>query len=320
MNLRQFINNFRPEWQQLENQILAMNKGKRHLTNKEIKNFHQSYLKVTQSLSYSQTYFPEEEVTFYLNELVAKAHNLLYRDTVTSKSQFRHFFSRTFIKLLTEQRNFVLLAMILFLIGGVGGFLSVLSDPLNLYTILPAQITESVDPEFLGASDGMSGSSFMSASIMTNNIQVAFLAFAGGLSFGLITVYVLIYNGIIVGALAALFWHSNMTYEFWAYILPHGMIELTAIFIAGGAGLLMGYKLFVPGSYKRSYQLKVQAIRSVQLLIGTIPLFIIAGIIEGYITPSTISLEMKYLVAFITVIGLMAYIVIGNLLMKRASQ
>lgn len=320
MNLRQFINNFRPEWQQLENQILAMNKGKRHLTNKEIKNFHQSYLKVTQSLSYSQTYFPEEEVTFYLNELVAKAHNLLYRDTVTSKSQFRHFFSRTFIKLLTEQRNFVLLAMILFLIGGVGGFLSVLSDPLNLYTILPAQITESVDPEFLGASDGMSGSSFMSASIMTNNIQVAFLAFAGGLSFGLITVYVLIYNGIIVGALAALFWHSNMTYEFWAYILPHGMIELTAIFIAGGAGLLMGYKLFVPGPYKRSYQLKVQAIRSVQLLIGTIPLFIIAGIIEGYITPSTISLEMKYLVAFITVIGLMAYIVIGNLLMKRASQ
>src|SRR5690625_79158 len=312
MNLRQFIKNFRPEWQQLENQILAMNKGKRHLTNKEISNFHQSYLRVTQSLSYSQTYFPEEEVTFYLNELVAKAHNLLYRDTVSSKSQFRHFFSRTFVNLLTEQRNFVFIAMILFLIGGVGGFLSVLSDPLNLYTILPAQIAEAVDPEFLGASDGMSGSSFMSASIMTNNIQVAFLAFAGGLTFGLLTVYVLVYNGIIVGALAALFWHSNMTYEFWAYILPHGMIELTAIFIAGGAGLLMGYKLFVPGPYKRSYQLKVQAIRSVQLLLGTIPLFIIAGIIEGYITPSTISLEMKYLVAFITVIVLIAYIVIRS--------
>src|SRR5690625_2867626 len=111
-----------------------------------------------------------------------------------------------------------------------------------------------------------------------------------------------------------------MTYEYWVYILPHGMFELTAIFIADGTGLLIGDKLFVPGPYKRSYQVKVQAIRSVQLLLGTIPLFIIAGIIESYITPSTISLEMKYLVAFITVIGLIAYMVIGNLLMKRASQ
>lgn len=320
MNLRQFIKNYRPDWQQLEEQILAMNKGKKHLSNQEINSFHQTYLKVTQSLSYSQTYFPNEEVSLYLNELVAKAHNLLYRDTISSTSQFRHFFTRTFIKLLTEQWKFVLLAMILFLIGGIGGFFSVLADPLNLYTILPGEIANNVDPEFLGAADGMPGASAMSANIMTNNIQVAFLAFAGGISFGLLTGFVLVYNGIIIGALAALFWHSNMTYEFWAYIVPHGMIELTAIFIAGGAGLLMGYKLFVPGPYKRSYQLKEYAKRSVQLVLGTIPLFIIAGIIEGYVTPSTLSLEMKYFVAFVTVIGLIAYIIIGNLLMKRASE
>lgn len=320
MNLAQFIKSYRPDWQRLEEQIVEMNKSKRKLTNKKINSFHQTYIKVTQSLSYSQTYFPNEEVTFYLNELVAKAHNLLYRDTVSSKSQFRHFFTQTFIKLLTEQRNFVLLAMIFFCIGAVGGYFSVLADPLNLYTILPAQIAYSVDPEYLGTSDGMPGASLMSVNIMTNNIQVAFLAFAGGITFGLLTTFVLIYNGIIIGALAALFWHSNMSYEFWAYIVPHGIIELTAIFIAGGAGLLMGYKLLAPGPFKRSYQLKAQAKRSVQLLLGTIPLFIIAGIIEGYITPSTLSLEMKYLVAFITLIGLIAYILIGNLLMKRASE
>ncbi len=157
----------------------------------------------------------------------------------------------------------------------------------------------------------------MSATIMTNNIKVAFFAFAGGITFGLITVYMLVYNGIIIGAMAALFWHYGKTYEFWAYIVPHGMIELTAIFIAGGAGLLMGYKLFVPGRFTRGFQLKYQAKRSVQLLLGTIPLFVIAGIIEGFITPASLSLETKYSVAFITVIGLILYITIGKLLLTK---
>lgn len=320
MDLRQFIQNYRNEWQRLEQFINQLQKSKRNLESNTIKEFHQSYLKVSQSLSYSQTYFPEEDVTYYLNELVAKAHNLLYRDKISSRTQLKHFFSQTFIKLLLEQRNAVYVAFFLFLFGGVAGYVSVLIDPLHIHTILPAEIAQNVNPERIGASEGVTGSSFISASIMTNNIQVAFLAFAGGITFGLLTVYVLIYNGILVGALAGLFFSAGNSYEFWAFIVPHGIIELTAIFIAGGAGLLMGYKLFVPGPYRRTYQLKVQAKRSVQLLIGTIPLFIIAGIIEGYVTPSSLSLEMKYLFAFITLIGLILYIIIGNLLLNRESQ
>ena len=113
-----------------------------------------------------------------------------------------------------------------------------------------------MNPEQLGSADGQVNSSVMSASIMTNNIKVGILAFAGGVTFGLLTVYVLIYNGILVGALAGLFFHHGKSYEFWAYIVPHGMIELTAIFIAGGAGLLMGYKLFVPGQVFQRLSIK----------------------------------------------------------------
>jgi uncharacterized membrane protein SpoIIM required for sporulation len=153
----------------------------------------------------------------------------------------------------------------------------------------------------------------MSASIMTNNIRVAVFAFAGGVTFGILTIYLLVTNGILLGALAALFWHYGKSYHFWAYIVPHGIIELTAIFIAGGSGLLMGYKLLVPGQYSRGFQLKNQAKRSVQLLLGTVPLFVIAGVIEGFITPSAISLEAKYIVAFLTVIGLILYVIIGKL-------
>ncbi len=319
MDVKQFIKQHRDDWKQLEQLVAALSKGRRAITGDNITKFHRLYQKAAQNLSYSQTYFQHDNVTRYLNGLVSKAHNLLYKDQISSGKQIRYFFGTKFIGLLLEQWNFVIVAMILFAIGGIGSFLAVMSDPLHIYSVLPANVAQGVDPESLGSYDGAVNSSLMSASIMTNNIQVAILAFAGGITFGILTVYLLIYNGIMVGALAALFWHYDKSYDFWAYIVPHGIIELTAIFIAGGAGLLMGYKLFVPGNYSRGYQLKQQAKRSVQLLLGTIPLFVIAGIIEGFITPANISLEAKYIVAFLTVIGLFLYILIGKMKLMKAT-
>lgn len=320
MDIKQFVKQHREEWKELENLVTLLNKRKSNITGSNINQFNRLYQKAAQNLSYSQTFFPNEEVTQYLNGLVSKSHNLLYKDQVSSLKQIRYFFSTKFIGLLLEQWKFIIAAMILFIIGALGSFISVAHDPLHLYSILPADISQAVDPNQLGSSDGAVDSPLMSASIMTNNIQVAILAFAGGVTFGLLTVYLLIYNGMIIGALAALFWHYDKSYDFWAYIVPHGMIELTAIFIAGGAGLLMGYKLFVPGHYSRGYQLKRQAKRSVQLLLGTIPLFVIAGLIEGFITPAAISLEAKYFVAFLTVIGLIFYLIIGKLLLLKKKQ
>ena len=253
----------------------------------------------------------------YLNELVSKSHNVLYKDQISSIKQVGHFLSTTFIRLFLEQWKFIVIAFLLFAIGALGSFFAVLNDPQTMYAILPAEMAQGVNTDQLGSEEMEVNSSVMSASIMTNNIQVGILAFAGGITFGILTVYVLIYNGILVGALAALFFNNNKSYEFWAFIVPHGMIELTAIFIAGGAGLLMGYKLFVPGNFSRGYQLKIQAKRSVQLLIGTIPLFIIAGLIEGFITPASIPLAAKYAVAFITVIGLIVYVLIGKIFLDR---
>jgi uncharacterized membrane protein SpoIIM required for sporulation len=319
MNVKQFVKQHRDDWTQLEQLVTILHKKRRSMTSEDIDRFHRLYQKAAQHLSYSQTYFPKEDVTAYLNELVSKAHNLLYKDQTSSFKQFHHFFSTTFIGLLLEQWKFVIIAMILFTVGALGSYFAILNDSLHLYSVLPADIAQGVDPEQLGKGHEAVDSPFMSATIMTNNIQVAILAFAGGVTFGILTVYLLIYNGIIIGALAALFWQHGKAYDFWAYIVPHGMIELTAIFIAGGAGLLMGYKLFVPGTYSRGYQLKQQAKRSVQLLLGTLPLFVIAGIIEGFITPAAISLEAKYIVAFLTVIGLLLYIMIGKLLLDKKS-
>jgi uncharacterized membrane protein SpoIIM required for sporulation len=315
LELKVFIKQHRKEWEQLEERMKEIQKRKKGLTPDKMDDFLLLYQKASHHLSVSQTYFPQDEVTHYLNQLVSKAHNVLYRDQSTSFYQLKQFFGRTFIQLLLEQRLFVIIAMLLFMIGAAGGYISVINDPLHVYTLLGPQFVEGLDPKSLGEHTGDINAPLMSTTIMTNNIQVAFLAFAGGITLGIFTVYVLISNGILVGALAAVFWQHGKFYEFWAYIVPHGMIELTAIFIAGGAGLLMGYKIMVPGPYPRGFQLKRQALRSVQLLLGTVPLFIIAGIIEGYITPAPISLEAKYAFALITIVALVLYIFIGK---KRA--
>ena len=315
--MRQFIKQHRKDWKQLEQYVNYLHKNKSKVTGEDISRFHHLYQKITQHLSYSQTYYPDEEVTAFLNGLVSKSHNLLYRNQVSSFQQVRYFFSTKFVGLLLEQWRYIVVAMFLFLFGGLAAFLSVIDDPLHFYSIMPEGMAGGVNPEQLGEGHDAIDSSLMSAEIMKNNIQVAILAFASGITFGLLTIFVLVYNGLIVGALAAVYWQAGMSYEFWAYIVPHGMIELTAIFIAGGAGLLMGYKLFVPGSYSRGYQLKENAKRSVQLFLGTIPLFIIAGIIEGFITPSTLSLEVKYAVALITIIGLLLYVIWGKLLLEK---
>lgn len=321
MDLKAFIKQHRRDWELLERSLKELSKSRRSLTQERVEQFQLLYRKAVNHLSYSQTYFPNEEVTHYLNELVAKAHNLLYRDqTTTSLYQLKRFFGKTFVYLLIEQRRFVFAAFLLFLLGAIGSFIAVMTNPLHLYSILPASIASNVDPAKLGQGKELIDSAGMSAQIMTNNIQVAILAFAGGITFGTLTIYLLINNGIMIGALAALFWQYGKFYDFWAYIVPHGMIELTAIFIAGGAGLLMGYRLLVPGPYSRAYQLKHQALRSVQLFLGTIPLFIVAGTIEGYITPAPIPLEAKYAVSLFTVIALLLYVWVGGRGRTRSSR
>lgn len=310
MNYKQFVQNHRKEWEQLEELIPLLHTHQ--LSAEKLDNFDRLYQKAAQHLSFSQTYFPNDEVTLYLNDLVAKAHNLLYQDRISNLKQLKHFFGSRFIELFVEQWKFVFISMLLFLFGGLAAFISISQDMMNFYSILPESMAQSFDPEQLGSQNGAVDSPVMSAEIMTNNIQVAILAFAGGITFGLLTIYLLIYNGLIVGAVAALYMTSGKTYEFWAYIVPHGIIELTAIFIAGGAGLLMGYKLFVPGEHSRIHQLKKQSYRSVLLFLGTLPLFIIAGIIEGFITPADISLEAKYITALLTLFGLIGYVSVGH--------
>ncbi|MGN7470325.1 stage II sporulation protein M [Brevibacillus sp. SAFN-007a] len=312
MDITSFWHKHKASWAELEQLVERFTRQERHITAADIDRLTHLYKKASAQLALVRSYHPTDEITLYLNQLVSRAHNLTYKQQSGSWQQLRHFFGVRLIGLIHTRIGFVGMAALLFVMGGVSGFAAVLTDPLNLYYVLPQGMAEQIDPTRLGEGHAALNSPVLSTMIMTNNMKVAILAFVSGITFGLVPIYLLLVNGLLVGALAAVYYQADSSYAFWAYILPHGVIELTAIFIAGGAGLHMGYRLLVPGRYARHYACLEAAKESAQLLLATLPLLFVAGVIEGYITPSSLSLETKYLVAAATLLLLCLWYVIGR--------
>ncbi|KIL38051.1 membrane protein [Gordoniibacillus kamchatkensis] len=320
MELTRFIKANKPLWSELEQLLQRFGSRRGRLQSSDIDRLAELYQAASSHLSSVRDAKGAGETAVYLNHLVSRAHHALYQETGRSGAQLRDFFGRTFPDMLRRRQTFIAAALLLFLIGALSGFLAVRIDPLNAHVILPGNMASSVDPSQTDKPRDNLHSPIVSTLIMSNNIRVAVLAFIGGVTLGAGTVYLLLTNGLLLGALAAVFFQVGRSYVFWAYILPHGIIELTAIFIAGGAGMYMGYRFLVPGPFPRRRQFLRSAKESVQLLMGTVPLFVIAGIIEGYITPSTMPLAAKYAVAGVTLLLVAAYYVYGLVSARNATE
>jgi uncharacterized membrane protein SpoIIM required for sporulation len=136
-----------------------------------------------------------------------------------------------------------------------------------------------------------------SSAIMTNNLSVAFTTFAMGITAGLGTVYLLFFNGLLLGVIATACWLNQMSLQLWSFVAPHGVLELPSIFIAGGAGLRMAHGILFPGFLSRRDSLQAAGAEAIQLLLGTIPMLVIAGIIEAFISPTSESALLKFSIA-----------------------
>ena len=142
--------------------------------------------------------------------------------------------------------------------------------------------------------------------VMTNNIRVAFYAFAWGITFMIGTVYILVLNGVLIGAIAGLCHLHGAALSLWSFVSPHGYIELTTIFIAGGAGLKLGYSLIAPSLFTRKRALTDAAKTAIRLLAGCVALLVVAGIIEGFVSPS--SLPRVFKIGFGAITGVLLFI------------
>ena len=151
-----------------------------------------------------------------------------------------------------------------------------------------------------------------SSGIMTNNLSVAFSTFALGITAGIGTIWMLAVNGVLIGVIGAATWKAGMALQLWSFVAPHGVLELPAIFISGGAGLEIARGLLFPGFLPRRQSLAQAGGRGARLLLGTIPMLVVAGVIEGFFSPSAAPVAMKFILAGALFAALLAYLFVAN--------
>ncbi|HNV69234.1 MAG TPA: stage II sporulation protein M [Candidatus Ozemobacteraceae bacterium] len=238
-----------------------------------------------------------------LNLLVGRAYAVIYGRPGVQIMDVVRFFLADFPRLVRERRHFLSVAVLVFLCGYLVGFLCFDMDSKLIGLVIPENMRQALQQAIAQGKVGGGINTlqrFNEASrIMFHNMEVGFLAFATGLGFGIGTVYLLILNGMMIGGLAAIYHQAGLAKEFWALILPHGAVELPCIFIAGAGGLMLGYALLNPGRYRRSEWLNHEGYDAVRLVVGTLPLLVAAGLVETYLTPSTLPIPAKYAAAMI---------------------
>lgn len=308
MNQDQFVARRQEQWQQLA-QILvkAQKQGAKRLELEEVQLLGRLYRQTASDLAYARTYFPASQATAYLNQLVSQAHHTIYAEEPQRLKTLWRFFAAEVPRTVRESWRPLLLATSLLLIGGLVGFFAILYDPNLADALVPNQFRQ-VMPQEGGADWPVEVRSLMGTGIMLNNIKVGMLAFGLGFTLGIGTAVVLFYNGLIVGALAAHYFLAGLSYPFWALILPHGALEFMAIFLSGAAGLVLGWAIVSPGELTRREALAAGGRRAGTLLLGTLPFFVIAAVIEGFVTPMQgMPNGGKYLVALVTGAAGLAY-------------
>jgi uncharacterized membrane protein SpoIIM required for sporulation len=132
------------------------------------------------------------------------------------------------------------------------------------------------------------------SAIMTNNLSVTFMTFAMGITAGIGTLYMLFFNGLLLGVVGTACWLNQMSLQLWSFVVSHGVLELPAIFIAGGAGLRIAHGMLFPGFVSRKDSVQAAGAEALQLLLGTIPMLIVAGILEGFLSPTAAPALLKF--------------------------
>lgn len=309
--MSRFINERKNNWQRLEDLLMLADAGTlRGLSKAEVREFGELYRRAASDLAIARAETRDPKLINYLNSLVIRAHGKIYRADAKGANIVWQFLSKDFPQAFRETWRFTAAAFVLFTVFSVLGFILAYTDTkfADELGLSPVRYAAQSDMKWwLSLNDA---NQIGSTQILTNNILVAFKAFTYGAFFGIGTIYVLIYNGFIIFATLGVCYQANPAFgnSLVDFMVGHGVIELSCIFIAGGAGLLIGYSMIVPGDLTRTEALKKNGLIAVRLAIGCALLLVIAGIIEGFLSPSDIPVFIKYGTGIFTGIAMYFYL------------
>jgi uncharacterized membrane protein SpoIIM required for sporulation len=310
MNIQRWIARREPNWQRFIELLQQVEKrGLKSLPASEIREFASLYRSVSADLARAKTNQVGSTLIQNLQSLTSRGYSLIYQGS--RRQEWRAvgtFYQWGFPAVVQQTWAYTATATAIFLLGVLVAWWYAWQDPAFISLIVPEELIHQVRDEhklWIGSILGIEP--LASSGIAINNLSVVFKAIAGGITAGIFTVFMLFFNGLNIGAIATLVGQNNLAYPFWAFVFPHGSLELPAIFLAGGAGLLIAKALLLPGRYRRADALKFYGFQAAQLVLGIVPILIIAGAIEGFFSPSpSIPEPIKYLLG----IGLFASLLI----------
>ncbi|PMB06108.1 hypothetical protein CEN45_14665 [Fischerella thermalis CCMEE 5198] len=309
MNIQRWIARREANWLRLEVLLKqAEKKGLKSLPASEIRELASLYRSVSADLARARTQQVGNILIQNLQLLTTRAYTQIYQGSRRQEWQaVLQFYSWGLPSIIQQTFPYIAFAAALFLLGVLVAWWYAWQYPSFMSLIVPESMIIKVRDEhelWMGSIVGIEP--LASSNIMINNLSVSFGAVAGGITAGAYTAFLMLFNGLLIGAVGTLVGQNNLAYPFWAFVFPHGSIELPAIFFAGGAGFLIGKALLFPGKYRRADALKFYGSLAVQLVFGIVPMLIIAGTIEGFFSPNPrVPLPLKYLVGM----GLFVFLV-----------
>ena len=299
MNIQRWIARREPNWKRLDGILVQVEKkGLKSLSAKELQELASLYRSVSADLARSRTYQLSNILVQDLQRLTNRAYNQIYQGSRRQEWQsIVHFCRWGFPAIVQKTWPYTALATAIFLISGLVAWWFAWQDPVFMSLVVPeALITKVRDEQQLWMGSIVGIEPLASTNIMINNLSVSFGAVAGGITAGIYTIYIMALNGLHIGAVATLVGKYGLAYPFWAFVFPHGSLELPAIFLAGGAGLLIARAIVFPGIYRRGEALKLYGSQAAQLVFGVVTMLLIAGLIEGFFSPNpAIPSPIKYL-------------------------
>jgi uncharacterized membrane protein SpoIIM required for sporulation len=308
VDLDTFLAANQPTWDRLAKLTQRAERSAGRLTPSELEELVRLYQRVSSHLSYARTYLGDPSLIARLTGLVAAAGAVVYGTRAKTWRTVGRFFTTTFPAAVYHARWFMAVSALLLLVptAVVGIWLGNSDRALN--AAAPEALREAyVEEDFEEYYSSRPAGEF-AAQVTTNNIQVSIYAFAGGIAFCVLSAFILVFNGANLGFALGLFIAAGQQPRFWGLIIPHGLLELTAVIIAGGAGLRLGWTLIDPGDRPRSAALVQEGRRAVSIVIGLFLVFIVAGLIEGFVTGSGMPTPVRVTTGVLVEIGFLAYI------------